>query len=129
MGFTNYFEFIELTGLSHFRKALQFYRGPDFNIDDEFNIMVEQDAKDKKKAAEEETNWKTTAKKIGSPTFLKPYSIIGVLYVLLNLAGWNVITSYMVEILGKSGSIVPKEDVPPIYGNTALVIAGKETFV
>ena len=129
MGFTNYFEFIELTGLSHFRKALQFYRGPDFNIDKEFNIMAQQDSKDKLKATQAETTWTTTLKKLGTQKFLKPYSIIGVLYVLLNLAGWNVITSYMVEILQSSGSIVPKEVVPPIYGNLALVIAGKETFI
>ena len=91
--------------------------------------MVQADSKDKLKAAQEETTWTTTLKKLGTKQFLKPYSIVGVLYVLLNLAGWNVITSYMVDILGSTGSIVPKEVVPPIYGNLALVIAGKENFI
>ena len=86
--------------------------------------MKKMDEQDKKKEAEH-VGLKAKFKKVFSMKFFKPFSVIGILYVLVNLAGYNVLMAYMVEILEDSGSTVNAQIAPLIFGNIALVIAGK----
>ena len=82
------------------------------------------DEEDKKKEAGN-VGLKAKFQKVFSMKFFKPFSVIGILYVLVNLAGYNVLMAYMVEILEDSGSTVNAQIAPLIFGNIALVIAGK----
>ena len=72
----------------------------------------------------ESKTWTWTTKKLMSSSFLKPFSCIGILYILSEWGGSNIILSYMITILKESGSSIDPEDVPIYVGIIRLIIAG-----
>jgi hypothetical protein len=106
--------------ICHFyRKAIQFYRGPDYDVSEEFNEIRQ---KHLTKVAKFTKSWKGTLKRMTSMAFLKPYMCIGVLYALIGWTGYDTMIIYM-GTLFKESSFNP-ETAPIIIGCAQILIAG-----
>ena len=69
--------------------------------------------------------WKWTLSRIFSSAFLKPFSVIGVLYIFNTWNGFNTIITYMITILEESGSAIDPDIGPIIVGSLRLITAGE----
>ena len=58
--------------------------------------------------------------------FFKPFSIVGVIYILTELSGFNVMVIYMITILKDSGSSIDPNLCPIIVGTIRIVFAGTD---
>ena len=82
------------------QKSLEFFRGEAYDITEEMNEIVEK--RDSKRT---ENRTSTLKRMIDSrKSFLKPFSCIGILYLLGSWTGFNSILVYMDTILKESGS-------------------------
>ena len=111
-------------GYLYFRRSLQFYRGPDYDINEEFCEMQE---KHLSKVAEQikSSSWKWTLERFFSMAFLKPFSCAGILSVLSMACGTNVVSTYMFFILQESGSLINPNLAPIIVGTVCLITSSK----
>ena len=106
-----------------FRKSLQFFRGPEYDITEEINEINEKH-QSKVKLQEEKESWKWTLKQLTSYIFLKPFSCVGILYVARQWVGGKVFSAYMVQLLEDSGSTLNPRLGPLIVGSCQLFFAG-----
>ena len=109
------------------RKSLQFFRGPDYNISDEINEIKEKHLS-KLEHQGKSKSWIWTFQRIASPAFLKPFLCVGVLFMLTEWCGFNVILVYMITILKDSGSSIDPNIAPIIVGCIRFVFAGTYIF-
>ena len=100
------------------RKALQFYRGAQYDISEEIGEMNE---KHLSKLANVQSSWR----RLFSMSFLRPFLCVGVLAILSLASGFNVVSIYMIEILRDSGSTVNPNLAPIIVGTIRLIISSK----
>ena len=107
------------------KKSLKFFRGQEYaNINKELDEITE---KHQSKLQDSETlSWKFQIRRIFSVAFLKPFSCIGVLYSLTTWTGFDILQTYMINVLQESGSDVwiNLSLVPSIVGVIGLVTAG-----
>ena len=103
------------------------FRGPDYNITDEINEIKEKHMS-KVELQGKSKSWIWTFQRLASATFLKPFSCIGVLYMLTEWCGFNVILVYMITILKESGSSIDPNIGPIVVGSVRFVFAGMYTF-
>ena len=101
------------------RKALQFYRGAQYDISEEIGEMNEKHLS--KLANVQSSSWR----RLFSMSFLRPFSCVGVLAILSLASGFNVVSIYMIEILQDSGSTINPNLAPIIVGTVRLVISSK----
>ena len=113
-----------INGYFSFRRSLQFYRGPDYDINEEFCEMQE---KHLSKVAEQikSSSWKWTLERFFSMAFLKPFSCAGILSVLSMACGTNVVSTYMFFILQESGSLINPNLAPIIVGSVCLITSSE----
>ena len=69
-------------------------------------------------------SWLLTFKRIASMAFLKPFSCIGVLFMLVEWSGFSNMTTFMIPILKESGSSIDPNLGPIIVGSVRIVFAG-----
>ena len=110
-----------------FRKSLQFFRGPEYDITEELNEINEKNQSKVKLQAEKES-WKWTLKQLTSYSFLKPFSCVGVLYIARQWVGGKVFSAYMVQLLEDSGSSLNPRLGPVVVGSFQLFFAGMCDF-
>lgn len=87
-------------------ESLQFFRGSQHDISEEFTEM-NQATKTKK----DKTKIQLTI-----PTFWKPFSCIGVIFTLNTLSGFLALTNYLYDILEESGSTFETTMVVMVIG-------------
>ena len=112
------------TNHQFFRKSLQFFRGPDYDISEEFEEIKEK-RQSKVEMQGEKQSWNWTFKQLMSSSFLKPYSCVGVLYILCDWSGFSAFSTYMVQILKESGLSIDPRIGPITIGSIRLFFAGK----
>ena len=104
------------------KKSLQFYRGPNFDITEELReIELKHESKKKQNSNH---SWKFTLQRIFSSAFFKPFSCIGVLYIINTWSGFNCLLVYMISILDESGSNIDPNVGPIIVGSCRVAFAG-----
>ena len=114
---------IEKDRKSEAETSLKFYRGS------KFDIMSELDEIHQKHLEKEGQNsWKWVLQRICSKAFLKPFSCIGVLYILITWVGMDIVMSYMVSILHETGSNFDPTIGPILAGIVRTSAAGLTPF-
>ena len=104
-------------------KSLQFFRGKNYDITEEFDeIRLKHESK--KSQQKENQSWKFTVQRIFSSAFFKPFSCVGIIYVINTWSGFNCLLVYMIEILEKTGSNIDPNIGPIIVGSIRLAFAG-----
>ena len=78
---------------------------------------------------ESTSSWMWTFQRIFSSSFLKPFSCIGILYMLVAWTGFNTILTYMIDILNDSGSTIEPDMGPMIVGGVRIIFASKCTKI
>ena len=111
-------------------KSLQFFRGKEYyNIAEEINEIK---GKHQSKLQDAQSlSWKFQIKRIFSIAFLKPFSCVGVLYSLTTWTGFDILQTYMINVLEESGSSIwiNLSLVPTIVGMIGLITAGIENII
>ena len=72
----------------------------------------------------ESTSWSWTFQRIFSTSFLKPFSCIGILYMLVAWSGFNNLLVYMIQFLEEAGSTIDPDIGPIIVGSIRIGFAG-----
>ena len=106
-----------------FRKSLQFFRGANYDITAEINEIKEKHKINQDHRGEAKS-WVWTFQKLKSSSFFKPFSCVGILYILAEAYGINSVLTYMVFILKDSGSGSNLIKYGPILVGSARVLAG-----
>jgi MFS family permease len=104
------------------KKSLKFFRGKDYDITDEINEI--QQKHDSKQKGDTNQTWKFIVKRLFSKAFLKPYSCVGILYLINTWSGFSQVQIFMIEILEKSGSRIDPKIAPIVTGFLRLAFAG-----
>ena len=112
---------IEQNELNDARRSLQFFRGKEYDISDELN-EIQQKYEAKNKSSKE--SWKFIVKRMFSKAFLRPFSCVGILYIINAWVGFIQIQVFVIEILEKSGSSIDPKMAPIIIGFVRLTFAG-----
>ena len=100
----------------NFRKSLQFYRGRDYDITEEFEEISSQNQK-KALLAQHLSGWKLTLKRFTSSSFGRPFMCIGVLYLIMQWGEYNNLTIHMISIFTESKSSIEPELAPVFAGS------------
>ena len=111
---------------NHFEKAkksLQFFRGTNYDITYEIDEIQQ---KHLSKQKYQSTLW--TLRRLCSRAFFKPFMCIGILELLWNVSGFEVLTLYMVPVLKETESIIEPNLGPVIVGGVRVVVAGLLTL-
>ena len=85
------------------RKSIQFYRGAvSQGIEEEFKDIIENATMRKYK----EGYICGSLRQLTTPSFLKPFSCIGILYLFYNISGYGVVTAYSNDYFDYAGAQV-----------------------
>ena len=103
-----------------FRKALQFYRGKDYDVTLELKEIQE-----KSKFKKLNSNSQTGLRRLWSKAFFRPFAVAGVLSIGSQMAGFNITAIYMIEILREAGSSIDPNIAPIIFGASRVFVGGK----
>ena len=123
MSYYNYIGTFEI--IFFFRKSLQFFRGYDYDITEEFSEIEE---KHESKKVFQGTKKVPMIKSILSLSFLKPFSCVGVLFITAEFSGYQAFMSYMFRVLKDSGFTLDLGLGPIIVGCIRLFVAGSENL-
>ena len=104
------------------RKSLKFFRGGEYDVSEELDEI--QKKHESRKANMPQKSWKFTVQRIYSYAFFKPFSCVGVLYVIGTWTGFNSLLVYMITILEDTGSSFDPHIGPIIVGILRLLFAG-----
>ena len=104
------------------RKSLKFFRGKDYDVSEELDEI--QKRHESKNANMTQKSWKFTLQRIFSYAFFKPFSCVGILYVISTWSGVNCLLVYMITFLEESGSSFDPHIGPIIVGTLRLLFAG-----
>ena len=121
---TPYF-LIECDNVEAAKKSLSFYRGKSYDISKELQEI--EDRHESKKNEADRKSWKFVVRRICSSTFFKPFSCIGVLYIMDSWVGSNELITFTFEILNKAGSSINPGEGLIAIGTTRLIFAGIDT--
>ena len=120
---------VEKSKLKLAKKSLEFYRGNQYNVAEElFEISQSHESK-----LRNTSNKSNTVQKLLSLTFLKPFSRVGLTYIIFTWTGHFNFQVYMIIILREIASSLGSDialkidtDITPIIiGVTALLSACK----
>ena len=112
---------IENSQFDEAHKSLKFFRNSNENLQIEFDEIAK-----KRLSKESKKNLCNSGQIFLSSSFLKPFSCVGVIYMLGNLTGFEVLVIYMVPILRYTGSTVDPELAPIIIGTIRVFSAGTD---
>ena len=109
------------------KKSLQFFRGKDYDIYEELTeIEVKHESK---QTAQAQSNWKFTISRIFSIAFFKPFSCVGILYIIGTWTGFNCLLVYMITFLEETGSSFDPRIGPIVVGGLRVAFAGFATLL
>ena len=97
------------------RKSLQFYRGHEYDIAEEFDEIFSHNQK-KALQAQHSRGWKSTLKRLTSSAFGRPFLCIGVLSLILQWGESTNLTIHMISIFREYKSSIEPELAPVFVG-------------
>ena len=100
---------------SNHRKSLQFYRGHEYDIAEEFDEIFSHNQK-KALQAQHSRGWKSTLKRLTSSAFGRPFLCIGVLSLILQWGESTNLTIHMISIFREYKSSIEPELAPVFVG-------------
>ena len=107
------------------KKSLEFYRGNQHNVDEElFEISQNHESKLKNTS-----NKSIAVEKILSLTFLKPFSCVGLLYIIFTWTGHFTFQVYMIIILREIASSIGSDNGSKIDADITPIIIGVTGFL
>ena len=116
---------VENNKLNMAKKSLEFYRGNQHNVDEElFEISQNHESK-----LRNTSNKSNTVQKILSLTFLKPFSCVGLLYIIFTWTGHFTFQVYMIIILREIVSSIGSNDGSKIDADITPIIIGVTGFL
>ena len=104
------------------KKSLQFYRGPNSDVDEELREIQEKH-RSKMMVQKSSQSWAWIFKRFTSMGFWKPFLTVGVLACLTPLSGFDVHMVYMIPILKETGYEHDPEFVPVVVGAVRVFCA------
>ena len=102
-------------------KSLKFFRQPDDDILQEID-EIQQLHIEKKGSKAKSWNW--TLSRLCSPSFLKPFSCIGVLSIMSTMNGNNVLANFLTEFMDEARSDIDPSVGPFVIGIIRLTVVG-----
>ena len=113
------------------RASLQWYRGPEYDITEEIEEIIQsKNEKNKQETYEPKKRGLLSLLRVmASKTFLRPFSCAGVLYLMAQLTGVSTMVLYMTNIFQDSGSSIDPRLAPVIVAGIRVVTAGLAAFV
>ena len=110
------------------RRSMRWYRGELYDITGEIEEII---TNKREKEVTEKTGGSVCSlfNTIASPTFLRPFSCAGVLYILAQWTGISTMVFFMTTIFQQSGSSLDPSLCPVIVAPIRLVTAGLAFFV
>ena len=119
---------IENQKIEEAKKSLQFIRGAKYDIADELSEIIRgNQAKSEK--SDKVSSFKTGIKRMCSFAFLKPFSCVGLLFIITMGSGLDALLVHMVDVLEGTESKINPSIGPIIVGSIRLVFAGVIPFV
>jgi hypothetical protein len=109
-----------------FRNSLQFYRGKAYDITEEFDEILKQNAL-KILKAKSTSGWKSTIRRIASPAFGQPFKCVGVLFILVHWGEFNNLLINMINIFKESKSSIEPRLAPVFVGFIQVQIVNSYT--
>ena len=97
------------------RRSLQWYRGAQYDIQQELQEIIDK-KREKDAIGQKSRTICQTLKTLASPTFLRPFSCAGVLYLAAQWTGISTMVFYMTNIFQESGSSIDPWLAPIIVG-------------
>ena len=113
---------IEKNKLEFARKSLQFYRGREYDVNEELNEIEAKS--ESKKSQMPNQSWKYRAKIFFSSAFVKPFLCVGVLFIIDSTFSGPFLT-YMIDILDETGSDIDPDLGTVMVGSIRVIFAGK----
>ena len=102
-----------------FRKSLQFARGKDYDISEEFDELSKQI--ETKAVARLATGWTTTIRRIFSSAFFRPFSCVGILFLIQQWGEFSNLMIHMIEIFKDSNLTVVEPTLAPVIVGSVQV--------
>jgi len=98
-------------------KSLQFYRGRNFDITQEFDEIIQQkEAKDLNVNTKGKNDCCSSIKRIFSPAFGKPFMVIGIMHILTSLGVYIILLFNMINIFKEAQSSIEPQLAPVFVG-------------
>ena len=107
---------IEKRKIEEAKKSLQFIRGAKYDVTDELSEIIRgNQAKSEK--SDKVSSFKTGIKRMCSSAFLKPFSCVGLLFIITMGSGLDALLVHMVDVLEESESKINPSIGPIIVGS------------
>ena len=116
---------IEKSKLKLAKKSLEFYRGDQYNVAEEL-LEISQSHESKLRNTSKKSN---TVQKLLSVTFLKPFSCVGLLYIIFTWTGHFNFQIYMIIILREIESSIGSDIASRIDSDITPIIIGVTGFL
>ena len=116
---------VENRKLNLAKKSLEFYRGNQYNVAEEL-LEISQSHESKLRNTSNKSN---TVQKLLSMTFLKPFSCVGLLYVIFTWTGHFNFQIYMIIILREIESSIGLDIASKIDSDVTPIIVGVTGFL
>ena len=113
---------IENNNINKAKQSLQFFRGKNYNITDEYDEI--QQKHESKQNQHSKNWWEFTIKRIFSSAFLKPFLCIGIVFALNEFLGFGPLMTYTFQIFDETGSSVDPGIGLVIIASIRVVTAG-----
>ena len=116
---------VEKSKLNLAKKSLEFYRGNQYNVAEEL-LEISQSHESKLRNTSKKSN---TVQKLLSVTFLKPFSCVGLLYIIFTWTGHFNFQIYMIIILREIESSIGSDIASRIDSDITPIIIGVTGFL
>ena len=116
---------VEKSKLNLAKKSLEFYRGNQYNVAEEL-LEISQSHESKLRNTSNKSN---TVQKLLSVTFLKPFSCVGLLYIIFTWTGHFNFQIYMIIILREIESSIGSDIASRIDSDITPIIIGVTGFL
>ena len=114
---------IEKQKIEEAKKSLQFIRGAKYDIADELSEIIRgNQAKSEK--SDKVSSLKTEIKRMCSSAFLKPFSCVGLLFIITMGSGLDALLVHMVDVLEESESKIDPSIGPIVVGSIRWFLVG-----
>jgi len=104
-------------------KSLQFYRGPNFDVTEELNEIIQcKEAKVLEAETGNRNGCGSTFRRLLSPAFGRPFMLVGILQLLNNFGLYTILVLNMINIFKDAKSSIEPELAPVFVGVVQVVL-------
>jgi SP family facilitated glucose transporter-like MFS transporter 8 len=103
-------------------KSLQFYRGPNFDIREEFDEIIQMKEANNMEFQTKGGNGSCSSfRRLLSPAFFRPFMMVGIIQLLTNLGVYSILVFNMINIFKDAKSSIEPELAPVFVGVVQVV--------